>query len=68
MPNLIGYAFNGTQECQNVYIQYFIGATLTNITTWKSNSNEGRNTNNILKRKSFSSALPDVEKNQKEGN
>ena len=61
-PQLIGYSFNRTTECQEIYLQYFIGAELTYITTWKDNSNQNRKTKDISKRKDFSVQLPEVNK------
>ena len=55
------YSFNGTNECMDLYMKYFIGVTLTHITTWESNSNDRRNTNNIYCRKMFRAKLPDLD-------
>lgn len=59
LPDVIDYSFNGTNECMDIYLQYFVGATLTNITTWESNSNDGRK--EFERRKKFNAKLPDLE-------
>lgn len=62
-PNVVGYSFNGTDECKDIHIKYFIGSTLTNISTWKDNSNEGRRSKNFSKRKMFNCKLPELVEN-----
>lgn len=57
-PDVIDYSFNGTKECMNIYMQYFVGVTLTHITTWESNSNDRRK--HIDCRKEFQSNLPNL--------
>lgn len=59
-PYVVGYSFNGTEECKDIHIKYFIGSTLTHITTWKDNSNEGRRSKDFAKRKAFNCKLPDL--------
>ncbi len=60
-PAVIGYSFNGTDACMDIYLQYFVGVTLTHITTWESNSNDGRNTTDICRRKAFRAKLPKLD-------
>lgn len=57
-PQPIGYSFNGIKECVDVYLKYFLGITLTNLTTWSDNSNDRRTETVIWNRKEFNSALP----------
>lgn len=59
--NVIGYSFNGTNQCMDIYLKYFVGTTLTHLTTWKTNSNDKRNTTDIYRRKEFSFKLPDLQ-------
>lgn len=58
-PLVIGYSFNGTNACMDIYLKYFIGVTLTHITTWESNSNDRRK--NADCRKKFCAKLPDLD-------
>ena len=58
-PNVVGYLFNGTDECKDIHIKYFIGSTLTHIATWKDNSDEGRKSKDFAKRKVFNCKLPE---------
>lgn len=58
---LNGYSFNGTNECTDIYLKYFVGVTLTHITTWNSNSNDRRNSTDIQHKKEFISKLPDLD-------
>lgn len=53
-----GYNFNGTTECLDVYKKVFIESNLYNFCTWNDNSNSGRTSGAIKKRKSFDYALP----------
>ncbi len=57
-PIMHGYSFNGTQECQDVYMNMFVKQTLSNITTWEDNSEDRRNKYLPKNRKKFSSAVP----------
>lgn len=57
-PTIIDYSFNGTNECMDIYLQYFICGTLTYITTWKSNSNDKRDS--FYNRKEFKANPPMV--------
>lgn len=55
-----GYDFNGTTECMDVYKKVFIESNLYNFATWNDNSNSGRASRTIKKRKAFDYALPDI--------
>lgn len=59
-PHAVGYNFNGTKECEDIYITYFIGLGLTNIATWNDNSNDRRNEANMYYRKEFETKLPNL--------
>lgn len=54
------YNFNGTAECKDVYKKVFIESNLYNFVTWNDNSNSGRQSRTIKKRKAFDCALPDL--------
>ena len=58
-PVISGYNFNGTTECLDVYINGFLKLCLSNLSTWKDNSMERRNTKNLNKRKMFNGRIPD---------
>ncbi len=57
-PIMHGYNFNGTQECREVYMNLFVKETLANITTWKDNSDDRRNSCLMEKRKMFDVGVP----------
>ncbi len=57
-PNAVGYSFNGTDEAEKIYLKYFVGNGLAKVSTWKSNSTEGRKTKNLGKRKQFPCKIP----------
>ena len=57
-PTVVGYSFNGTKECKEIYLRYFIEAGLTNLSTWENNTEERRKDPND--RKYFCSKLPDL--------
>ncbi len=40
--NICGYSFNNTQECKEIYIEYFVKQLLTNLSTWSDNSIDKR--------------------------
>lgn len=57
-PNIVGYNFNGTDECKEVYINNFIRTNLHCIITWKDNSEENRYSPTFEGRKDFSFRIP----------
>ena len=57
-PSVIGYSFNGTNECIDIYLEYFVGVTLTHITTWENNSSDRKDS--FYHRKEFQAKLPDL--------
>ncbi len=57
-PTVVGYNFNGTQECFDVYMNSFLKNCMSNLSTWSDNSMDKRDTENRNKRKAFSSEIP----------
>ena len=57
-PTVIGYNFNGTTECFDVYINAFIKTCISNLSTWQDNSMDRRNTKKIADKKKFNAKLP----------
>lgn len=57
-PNAVGYSFNETTEAKDNYLKYFVGNGLAKISTWRDNSNQGRKTKNLGKRKCFPCKIP----------
>ena len=58
-PIANGYSFNKTQQAKDIYLKYFIGNGLARISTWNDNSNDGRKTKNMGKRKNFEYRIPE---------
>lgn len=56
-PEIIGYNFNGTDRCKDVYIKAFVKVCLSNISTWHDNSDKDRHNR---KRKDFDYKVPDL--------
>ena len=57
-PVLQGYSFNGTAECQDVYVNAFLKLCISNLSTWEDNSMDCRNVKNIRDKKKFNAKLP----------
>ena len=57
-PTVIGYNFNGTKECFDVYINAFIKGCISNLSTWQDNSMDRRNTKKMADKKKFNAKLP----------
>lgn len=54
---IVGYDFNGTRECKDVYRKYFISSLLANVSTWRDNSENLRYARNFAKRKPFDAKI-----------
>lgn len=61
-PKIIGYNFNGTTKCENIYINVFVKSCLANISTWKDNSENKRHSINMKDRKQFIYKIPSLKK------
>ena len=59
-PVLQGYSFNGTTQCQAVYVNVFLKMCISNLSTWQDNSMDRRDTKKIPDRKKFNAKLPDL--------
>lgn len=57
-PEINGYNFNGTTECKDVYMNSFLKLSLSNLSTWKDNSAEGRTGKKWNEKKKFESKIP----------
>lgn len=51
--------FELKEEAKDIYLKYFIGNGLARISTWKDNSNDGRKSKNMGKRKNFECRIPE---------
>lgn len=54
-PEIIGYKFNETGKCRDIYVNAFVKACLANISTWHDNSDADRHNK---KRKDFVYKIP----------
>lgn len=54
---IVGYNFNNTQECKDIYKKHFVCKLLTNLSTWQDNSNDKRHARNLNNRKQFNAKL-----------
>lgn len=54
---IVGYDFNGTQECKDVYRKYFISSLLANLSTWRDNSENLRFEKSLASRKPFDAKI-----------
>ncbi len=41
-PQIVGYSFNGTDCCKDIYVTHFLKQLMTNISTWENSSEKGR--------------------------
>ncbi len=59
-PDIVGYSFNGTTECRDVYIKYFLKQLMTNLATWENSCVSGRKYKKYdwSTKKVFDTALP----------
>lgn len=61
-PKIIGYNFNGTAKCKNIYINVFVKSCLANISTWQDNSGNCRDSQNMNNSKKFIYKVPSLQK------
>ena len=57
-PAVIGYSFNGTEECLDEYMNGFLKLCISNLSTWCDNSMDRRNTKKLPEKKRFNAKLP----------
>ena len=56
-PVVNGYNFNGTTECLDVYVNGFLKHCISNLSTWRDNSMDRRDTKKLPDRKRFDAKL-----------
>lgn len=57
-PVVNGYNFNGTNECLDVYINAFLKLCISNLSTWRDNSMDRRNSKKLTEKKMFNGRIP----------
>ena len=57
-PVINGYSFNGTEKCKDIYLNAFLKLNLSNLSTWKDSSAEGRTGKKWKEKKKFEFKIP----------
>lgn len=57
-PVVNGYNFNGTTKCLDVYINAFLKGCISNLSTWRDNSMDRRDTKKMPDKKKFNGRIP----------
>lgn len=57
-PVVNGYNFNGTTECLDIYVNGFLKACISNLSTWHDNSMARRDTKKMPDKKKFNGRIP----------